>query len=142
MGPTPSTPRHCQTFKMFALIWRASHIPRQQITSLLWFRSFQSTISLVRSQLHHLEHQGFGEVEVSVTTAMLKRRGNTSPEQRHPHVRWIGFYWVLPELVRTVKRRQAAGHGCWIHEIRRRKEVLGASDKFQTLHPSQSSYKS
>ena len=79
-----------------------------------------STTSLARSQLHHLEHQGFEEVGVAVTTAMLKRRGNTSPEQRHRHVRWIGFYWALPELVRTVKRRQAAGVGFTEQEEERR----------------------
>ena len=36
----------------------------------------------------------------------IKRKGgNTSPEQRHPHVRRIGFHWVLPKLVGVVKRR-------------------------------------
>ena len=48
---------------------------QQQITSLPRFQGFQSTISLVRLQLHHLEHQGLGEVKVAVTTAVLKRRG-------------------------------------------------------------------
>ena len=31
---------------------------------------------------------------------------------------------------------------CWIHETRRRKEVLATSNKFQMSHPSQSNYKS
>ena len=51
---------------------------------------------------------------------MLKGKGNASPEQRHPHVRRIGFYWVLPKLVRSVKRRQAAGVGFMKQEEERR----------------------
>ena len=51
---------------------------------------------------------------------MLKGRGNSSPEQRHPHVRQIGVYWVLPKLVRTFKRRQGAGVGLTKQEEERR----------------------
>ena len=31
------------------------------------------------TQLHHLRHQGFGEVGVTLTTAMLKRKGKSKP---------------------------------------------------------------
>ena len=53
-----------------------------------------------------------------VTTAVLKRRGNTRSKQRRLHVRWIGFYWVLPELVRTVKRGQTVGVGFTKYEVK------------------------
>ena len=37
--------------------------------------------------------------------------GDASPKQRRTCVRWIGFHRILPALVRTIKRRQAARVG-------------------------------
>ena len=41
----------------------------------------------------------------------IKKKGGASPKQRHTYVRWIGYHRVLPELVRTIKRRQAVRVG-------------------------------
>ena len=50
---------------------------------------------------------------------------------------------VLLGITRSVQNCQKrTNSGCWIREIRRRTDVLAASDKFQALHPSQSSYNS
>ena len=95
----------------FALTWKVSLTPRQQITLLPRLLSSQSTTSLARFQPHHLEHEGLGVVGATTTIVTSRKRGNASPEQRHTYVRWIGFYRVLPKLVGIIKRRQAARVG-------------------------------
>ena len=86
------------------------------------------------------KYQGFGEVEVAVTTAVLKRRGEYKPQTKASSCQTDRFLLGITQTGQNCQKR--TNNGCWIHEIRRRKEVLAASDNFQTLHPSQSSYKS
>ena len=108
------------------------------LTAAVW--SFQTTTSLARSRLHHLEHQGFGEVGVAVTTAMLKGRGECKPRTKVSSCQMDRFLLGITRTGQNCQKKTSSG--CWIHETRRRKEVLAASDKYQTSHPSQSSYKS
>ena len=49
-----------------------------------------------------------------------KKGGDASPKQRRTYVRWISFHRVLPELVRTIKRRQPAHVGFTKQEKERR----------------------
>ena len=72
------------------------------------FRIFQSTISLVRSQLHHPEYQGFGEVEVAVTTAVLKKGGIQAPNKSilmSDGSVFTGYYPNWSELSKEDKQR-------------------------------------
>ena len=100
----------------------------------------QSTTSLARSQLHHLEHQGFGEVGVAATTAMLKGRGECKPQTKASSCQTDRFSLGITRTGQNCQKKTCSR--CWIHKTRRRKEMLAASNKFQMSHPSQSNYKS
>ena len=87
-----------------------------------------------------LEHQGFGEVGVVVTIAMSIRRGEYKPQTKASSCQTDRVLLGITQTGQNCQKKTSSG--CWIHETGRRKEVLAASNRFQMLHPSQSSYKS
>ena len=115
----------------FALTWKVSLTPRQQITLLPRPLSSQSTTSLARFQPHHLEHQGLGAVGATTTIVISRKRGECKPRTKAYLCQTDRFYRVLPKLVGIIKRRQAAHVGftkqekegrCWqqVTNFRRR----------------------
>ena len=126
--------------KKIAMIWKASHTPRRQITLLPRSWSSQNTTSLTRFQPHHLEHQGFGAVGAATTIVTLRRKGECKPKAKAYLCQTDRFSRGITRTGRNYQKK--ISNACWIHEARKRREVLATSDKFQTSLSSQSNYKS
>ena len=69
----------------------------------------------------------------------VKKKGECKPRTKVSSCQTDQFLLGITQTGQNCQKKTSSG--CWIHETRRRKEVLAASDKFQMLHPSQTSYK-
>ena len=69
----------------------------------------------------------------------IKKRGKCKPRTKAYLCRTDRFSQGITQTGRNYQKK--TGSLCWIHEARKRREVLAISDKFQTSPPSQRNHR-